>query len=73
MIFHTRFGLHTLFMKYPIDVIILDKQKKVAKLKKKLVPNKFFVWKPVYPLVIELPAGSITKSKTEIGDLLEFI
>lgn len=56
-----------------IDILILDSNYKVAKIKKSLTPNKIFFWNPKYNLVIELPEGMIKKSKTIIGDQLELI
>jgi len=68
MVFQTRFGIHTFFMKYPIDVLILDKKKRVAVLKKNLKPNNIFLWNPNYDTVIELPSGTIKKTQTELSD-----
>lgn len=72
IIFFTRFGIHTFFMQFYIDVLILDKSKKVMSLKENLKPNRVFFWNPKYNTVLELPSGSIKKSKTQAGDLLEF-
>lgn len=69
-IFRTRFGIHTFFMKEPIDVIILDNNFKVIKLAT-VKPNHLFFWSPKYSLILELPQGIIVKTKTEIGDMLQ--
>lgn len=55
VLFNTRFGIHTFFMKYPIDVIVLNNENKVIKIKKDLKPNNFFFWNPKYSRIIELP------------------
>jgi uncharacterized protein len=68
LIFKSRFGIHTLLLKKSIDLIILDNDYKVVKLKSNLSPNSFFFWNLKYDLIIELPEGSIKKSKTEHGD-----
>jgi uncharacterized membrane protein (UPF0127 family) len=68
IIFNTRFGIHTFFLKFPIDVIILDKKNKIVTLKKKLKPNRVFLWNIRFNQVIELPGGSLEKSKTEVDD-----
>lgn len=68
MLFKTRFGIHTFFMQYPIDVLILDKADKVAALRENLKPNHIFVWNPTFETVLELPAGTIEESQTNIGD-----
>ncbi len=62
LLFNTRFGIHTFFLKEPIDILILDKNFKVVKIKQSLKPNRLFFWDPKYYLVIELPRGAITKS-----------
>src|SRR5687768_13929398 len=54
MLFNTRFGIHTFFMKYPITIIILNKNYKVVKIKKNLQPYSFFFWNPKYSKIIEL-------------------
>lgn len=70
--FKTRFGIHTFFLKFPIDVIILDTKNRVIFLKKSLKPNRIFLWNIKFNKVIELPQESIDNSKTELGDILEF-
>ncbi|KKQ66790.1 MAG: hypothetical protein US86_C0003G0033 [Candidatus Daviesbacteria bacterium GW2011_GWA2_38_24] len=68
LIFYTRFGVHTFGLIKPIDVLVLDKQDRVVKLKKSLKPNSLFFWNPKYSLVIEVPEKTIEKTKTYIGD-----
>lgn len=70
IIFNTRFGIHTFFLKFPIDIMIIDKNYKLVAYKKNLKPNRIFFWNIRFNLVIELPSGSIKKSKTEIGDII---
>src|SRR6266403_3497709 len=64
----TRFGIHTFFMKFPIDVLILDDELKVAKLVERLQPFRIFVWNPLLKHVIELPEGEIKKQHVNLGD-----
>jgi len=71
VVFYTRFGIHTFGVKYPIDVIITDNKFRVVAIKVNLQPNRVFLWNPKGNLVIELENGTVTKSKTEINDLLE--
>lgn len=70
LLLKTRFGIHTFGMKYPIDVIILDKNNKVMKLKPALPPNSVFFWNPEYDTVIELPQGTIKQKKVQTADTL---
>ncbi len=73
MLLKSSFGIHTLFMKYPIDVLILDKNNRVAALRKRMQPNTFFVWNPLHRTIIELPEGTIAMTKTVLQDELLFI
>lgn len=61
LLFKTRFGIHTLFLNEPIDVLILNKNFKIIKIKSDVKPNNLIFWNPVYPYVIELPYGTIMK------------
>lgn len=71
--FKTHFGIHTYFLKYPIDIIILDNQKKVVKIKRNLKPNNIFLWNPKYKNVLEIPSNISKKIKISLEDKLEFI
>ncbi len=73
MLFETRFGIHTFFMKEAIDVIVMDKHFIVQKLRSSLKPFRMCFWKPVYPYVLELPSGTINKSKTLKNDVLKLL
>lgn len=67
--FETRWGVHTLGMKFPIDVAILNKDGKVVALQKDMKPNKFFFWNPKYKRVLELSV----ESGIDVRDGLELI
>ena len=71
VVFYTRFGIHTFGVKYPIDVIIIDKKSNVVSIKENLQPNRVYLWNPKYNLVIELKNGAVKRSQTEINDFLE--
>ena len=64
--------LHMLFVFYPIDVIFADKNKKVAEIKENFKPFTFYSPKNKAMYVVELPAGTIKKSRTEVKDVLSF-
>lgn len=72
LIFKTRFGIHTFFLKFSIDLVVLDKNKKIVFIKRNIKPNKIVFWNPKFNKVIELPAGFLYKSKTTKGDVLKF-
>lgn len=69
--FQTRWGIHTFFMKFPIDVIILDDEFRVAGLKENLKPNRVFFWNLKYSNVLELPNGFARKNKIKVEDLIK--
>jgi hypothetical protein len=71
IVFKTRFGIHTFFLTFPIDLVVLSKEKKVVFIKENVTPNKIVIWNIKYNEVIELPKESIKKSNTQIGDILE--
>lgn len=68
MLLKTHFGIHTFFMRYPIDVLILDETNKVVAMKENLKPNQIFLWNPKYETVLELPPGIIKKTNTQLRD-----
>jgi uncharacterized membrane protein (UPF0127 family) len=64
-------GIHTIGMKFPIDVIFLDKNCHVLGLTSGMAPYRISTVHMRGYSVIELPNGMIRKSRTEIGDQLE--
>lgn len=72
MMFRTRWGIHTVGMRFPIDCAVCDGKDRVRKITKELKPGKFFMWNPLWHRLVELPAGTLDLSHTGIGDELEF-
>lgn len=68
LLIKTRFGIHTIGMRFPIDILVLDNSKKVVALKHNLKPYNFFLWNPRHSTVLELPTGIISKTNTKKGD-----
>ena len=64
-------GVHTVGMKFPIDVLFLDKRRKVVKIRAAM-PR----WRMAACLwahsVLELPSGTAAATNTAAGDQLEF-
>lgn len=63
-------SIHTFFMRFPIDVLFVDKDNQVIKALSSLAP---FSFSPIYiraKLAIELPAGTILSTLTQEGDIL---
>lgn len=65
-----RADLHMLFVFFPIDVLFLDKNKKVVDIKKNFKPFTYYAPKVKAEFVIELPVGKL--GKTELGDEISF-
>ncbi|HZS50705.1 MAG TPA: DUF192 domain-containing protein [Bryobacterales bacterium] len=65
-------GIHTFFMKFPIDVLFLNRKKQVVKALPSLGP-----WRLAMSLrgrsVLELPAGTIRDTGTQRGDQIEIV
>lgn len=73
LFFKSRFGIHTFFLREPIDVVILDRGYKTVKIKEGLKPNRVFFWNPKYFYILELPKQALNNSQTSAGDILEII
>jgi uncharacterized membrane protein (UPF0127 family) len=63
-------GVHTIGMKFTIDVVGLDKNNKVIKLWKELVPWRLTSVHWTMKSVLELPAGRIDECNIHLGDTL---
>lgn len=71
--FTTRWGIHTFGLKFPIDVLILDKNFRVVILKPNLQPNRIFYWNPQHFRVLELPDGEIKKKRIKLGNHISLV
>jgi hypothetical protein len=64
-------GIHTFFMRFTIDVVYIDRKKRVRKTVKWLLPWRMSFCLPAHS-VLELPAGAVDRTQTQKGDQLEF-
>jgi uncharacterized protein len=71
MLLEPAYQIHTWFMKFAIDVLFLDRDRKIIHLIKDLKPYRVSGLYKSSRSVLELPSGAIEKSKTETGDLIE--
>ncbi len=63
-------AIHMFFMKFSIDVIFIDKEKRVVGLVQAIKP---FCLSPLFwkaSLAIEIPQGTINQTKTKLRDLI---
>ncbi len=63
-------AVHTVAMRFPIDVVFVDRNWKVVHLRPALAPYRVtgIHWKAQF--VLELPTGVITRTSTSVGDEL---
>lgn len=66
-------SIHTIGMKFSIDVIFLDKTNHIIAIKKNLQPNRLTSLYFKAASVLELPCGIIDDTLTDIGDEIAFI
>jgi uncharacterized membrane protein (UPF0127 family) len=64
-------GVHTLAMRFPIDVLYLDRANNVVHLQAELKPWRFAPVRIAAASVLELPVGTILRTQTVIGDLID--
>ena len=66
-------SVHTLGMKFPIDVLFLDFENRVVGVSERISPNRIskFVFKA--KSVLELPAGTLSATVTKVGDRVDFL
>jgi uncharacterized protein len=63
-------SIHTIGMHFAIDVIYLDSANRVLCTLNALPPNRIAPWRWGVQSVLELSAGTITRSQTQVGDLV---
>ncbi len=65
-------SLHMMFVFYAIDVLFLDAKSRVVDMKEKFVPFMIYNSLKKSKYVIELPKRTISKTRTKIGDYIEW-
>lgn len=63
-------SIHTFFMKFPIDVVFLDKSSKVVKIVSNLMPWRLSSCMLRGHMTLELPCGSIKEYQVSIGSIV---
>jgi hypothetical protein len=63
-------GVHTFLMKFPIDVVFLNKKRKVLKIRPNMGRRRMALSLLAHS-VLELPAGRLAETGTQRGDQLE--
>lgn len=63
-------SVHSFFMKFPIDLVYLDRKRRVKKVRKAMVPWRISTCLTAHS-ILELPVGTIDRTGTAKGDQLE--
>jgi uncharacterized protein len=66
-------GVHTFAMRFPIDVIYLDRDRNVIHLEQNLKPWRVAPVQLRAASVLELPAGTLHSTSTGAGDEIEIV
>lgn len=64
-------SVHTFFMRFPIDLVYLDRKNKIKKVRSAVGPWRLSACLTAHS-ILELPAGTIRATHTQRGDQLEF-
>jgi uncharacterized membrane protein (UPF0127 family) len=64
-------SVHTFFMRFPIDLVYLDRNYKIKKLRSAVGPWRLSACFSAHS-ILELPEGTIRATQTQRGDSLEF-
>ncbi len=65
-------SVHTFFMRFPIDLVYLDRRNRVRKLRTGVGPWRISACLAARS-VLELPAGAIHATQTQRGDIVEVV
>jgi len=66
-------SIHTVGMKFAIDLVFVDKTNRVVRIVENVRPGRFCVWGGWHAArVIESEAGRLDFSKLSVGDTLDF-
>ena len=64
-------GIHTFAMRFPIDAVYLDRDRKVIHIEEDLKPWRVAAIRVQAVSVLELPIGTIQESQTVVGDQID--
>ena len=64
-------SVHTFFMRFPIDLVYLDRKHKIKKVRSAVGAWRMSVCLSAHS-ILELPAGTIRDTQSQRGDSLEF-
>ena len=66
-------SLHTYFVFFPIDIMFIDSRLRVVEMVSAMQPFTTYSAKRKASYVVELPVGTIKKTRTKAGDEIAFL
>lgn len=69
----TAISLHTYFVFFPIDILFVGSKLRVVEMVSAMQPFTTYSAKSRASCVVELPAGTIRKTRTKVGDEIAFL
>lgn len=66
-------GIHTFFMKFPIDVLFLDENNRIIEIVENIPPHRMTKVLLLATSAIELPAGTVLASESAVGNEVAFV
>lgn len=66
-------SLHTYFVFFPIDILLVNNKLRVVEMISAMQPFTTYTAKSKASYVVELPAGTIKKTRTRVGDEIAFL
>jgi hypothetical protein len=66
-------SIHMFFMRYPIDAVFVNKDRRVTKVVPNLRPWRVVWWAPRARDCLELRGGAAAESGTQVGDELRLV
>lgn len=73
LVLEPNYSVHTFGMRFAIDVIFVDRHGRVVGLTPAMLPNRPFAGARHAQRAIEVPAGIIAATQTQLGDTLQFL
>ncbi len=65
-----RYGVHMFFVRFPIDLLYLNQDFVVVDIRRELRPWRIHRPKVKASYIVELPAGTISRTRTKLGHKL---
>lgn len=66
-------SIHTLFMRFPIDVVYLNQAQQIIQLTPNMPPYRLGPFINQAQYIVELPVDTIEQTRCQIGDQIRFI